>query len=40
MKAYKDIVIKVMKQGHVKENRTGVNTIAVAGAMFERILKC
>lgn len=35
MIAYKQIVRKVLNQGQVKENRTGVNTIAIAGAMFE-----
>ena len=35
MDAYSNIVKKVLDQGQLKENRTGVNTIAVAGAMFE-----
>nr|WP_320016917.1 thymidylate synthase [uncultured Desulfobacter sp.] len=35
MDAYSNIVRKVLNQGQVKENRTGVNTIAIAGAMFE-----
>nr|WP_321402912.1 thymidylate synthase [uncultured Desulfobacter sp.] len=35
MDAYSNIVKKVLDQGQVKENRTGVNTIAIAGAMFE-----
>jgi thymidylate synthase len=35
MKAYIDIVQKVLDEGEVKENRTGVNTIAVPGVMFE-----
>ncbi len=35
MDAYSDIVKKVLTQGRVKENRTGVNTIAIPGAMFE-----
>ncbi|PIE62714.1 MAG: thymidylate synthase [Desulfobacter postgatei] len=35
MDAYLNIVRKVLDQGQIKENRTGVNTIAVAGAMFE-----
>jgi thymidylate synthase len=35
MDAYSNIVKKVLDQGQRKENRTGVNTIAVAGAMFE-----
>ena len=35
MDAYSNIVRKVLNEGKVKENRTGVNTIAVAGAMFE-----
>ena len=35
MDAYSDIVKKVLTQGRIKENRTGVNTIAIPGAMFE-----
>jgi len=35
MIAYKQIARKVLNQGQIKENRTGVNTIAIAGAMFE-----
>ena len=35
MISYKQIVRKVLNEGQVKENRTGVNTIAIAGAMFE-----
>ncbi len=35
MKTYLDIVKKVLDQGVKKENRTGVDTIAIAGAMFE-----
>lgn len=35
MKMYLDIVKKVLNEGKVKHNRTGVNTIAIAGAMFE-----
>jgi len=35
MKAYLDIVNKILTEGTEKENRTGVNTIAIAGAMFE-----
>jgi len=35
MKAYLDIVKKIIDTGIEKENRTGVNTIAIAGAMFE-----
>lgn len=35
MDAYKEIVNKVLTQGILKENRTGINTIAVPGAMFE-----
>jgi len=35
MLPYKQIVRKVLNEGCVKENRTGVNTIAIAGAMFE-----
>jgi thymidylate synthase len=35
MKAYLDIVEKILSEGIRKENRTGVDTLAVAGAMFE-----
>lgn len=35
MKAYLDIVRTILEKGERKENRTGVDTIAVAGAMFE-----
>jgi len=35
MRAYIDIVKKVMTVGQAKENRTGVGTIAVPWAMFE-----
>ena len=35
MKAYLDIVQKIVTQGFRKSNRTGVDTLAIAGAMFE-----
>lgn len=35
MKAYLDIVRRILDTGVVKEDRTGVGTIAVAGSMFE-----
>jgi thymidylate synthase len=35
MQAYHDIVKKVLTEGVEKENRTGTNAIAIAGAMFE-----
>ncbi|MCG8615455.1 MAG: thymidylate synthase [Desulfobacterales bacterium] len=35
MDAYLNIVKKILAEGTVKHNRTGVNTIAVPGAMFE-----
>jgi len=35
MKAYLDIVKKILDQGVLKENRTGVDTLAIPGAMFE-----
>ena len=35
MKAYLDIVKKILAQGIVKHSRTGVDAITVAGAMFE-----
>lgn len=35
MKAYLDIVKKILETGERKENRTGVDAISMAGAMFE-----
>ena len=35
MIAYKQVVRRVLNEGKIKENRTGVNTLALAGAMFE-----
>lgn len=35
MKAYLDIVRKILEKGVIKKDRTGVGTIAIAGAMFE-----
>lgn len=35
MQAYLDIVKKILEKGEKKSNRTGVDTIAIAGAMFE-----
>ncbi|OGL74407.1 thymidylate synthase [Candidatus Uhrbacteria bacterium RIFCSPHIGHO2_12_FULL_60_25] len=35
MKAYLDIVRRILDHGERKENRTGVDAITVAGAMFE-----
>jgi len=35
MKAYLDIIKKILDEGTVKENRTGVDAISIAGAMFE-----
>jgi thymidylate synthase len=35
MKAYLDIVKQILEKGERKENRTGIDTIAIAGAMFE-----
>jgi thymidylate synthase len=35
MKAYLDIAEKILKEGVRKQNRTGVDTLAIAGAMFE-----
>lgn len=35
MQAYLDIVKNILEKGERKENRTGVDTIAMAGAMFE-----
>jgi thymidylate synthase len=35
MKAYLDIIQKILDEGELKENRTGIDTVAVAGAFFE-----
>ncbi len=35
MKAFHDIVRRVLSEGERKENRTGTDTIAIAGALFE-----
>ncbi|MEA2036366.1 MAG: thymidylate synthase [Nanoarchaeota archaeon] len=35
MKAYLDIVKKILNEGIVKKDRTGVGTIAIAGVIFE-----
>ncbi|NQU98754.1 thymidylate synthase [Candidatus Woesearchaeota archaeon] len=35
MKAYLDIIKNILEKGEWKDNRTGVRTIALAGAMFE-----
>ncbi len=35
MKAYLDIVKRVLAQGIIRHNRTGVDAITIAGAMFE-----
>ncbi len=35
MKAYLDIIKTIIEKGELKHNRTGVDTIAVAGCMFE-----
>jgi len=39
MKAYLDIIRNILEKGEVKENRTGINTVAIAGAMFEHDMK-
>jgi thymidylate synthase len=35
MKAYLDIIKNIVEKGELKHNRTGIDTIAVAGCMFE-----
>lgn len=39
LKAYLDIVKRVFEQGTVKKNRTGVEAVTIAGAMFEHDMK-
>jgi len=38
-KAYLDIVKRILKEGELKHNRTGIDTIAIAGAMFQHDMK-
>lgn len=38
MKAYLDIIRNIMEKGELKHNRTGIDTIAVAGCMFEHYM--
>ena len=35
MKNYLEIVRKILKEGDIKQNRTGIKTLAIAGVMFE-----
>jgi thymidylate synthase len=35
MKTYFDIINKILTEGEIKHNRTGIDTIAIPGAMFE-----
>jgi thymidylate synthase len=35
MISYLDIVNTILTKGEMKQNRTGVRTLAIAGAMFE-----
>jgi len=35
MQAYLDIVKKILEHGEEKENRTGTNTLSIAGVLFE-----
>jgi len=35
MKAYLDLVMKILEKGVTKKDRTGIGTIAIAGAIFE-----
>ena len=39
MKSYLDIVTKILNEGVLKENRTGTDSIAIAGVMFEHDMK-
>ena len=39
MKAYLDIVKKILSEGVRKENRTGMDTISIAGVMFEHDMR-
>jgi thymidylate synthase len=35
VKAYIDIIKRILNEGVIKHNRTGIDTLAIAGAMFE-----
>ncbi len=35
MKAYLDIIKKILAEGDIKKNRTGIDAVSIAGAMFE-----
>jgi thymidylate synthase len=39
MREYQDIVKNVLKNGEKKENRTGIDSIAIAGAVFSHDMK-
>lgn len=39
MKAYLDIVKNVLENGKMKHNRTGIDTLTIAGAMFQHDMK-
>lgn len=39
MQAYLDIVMRVLEQGVLKKDRTGVGTLAVSGVLFEHDMK-
>lgn len=39
MKAYLDLVRNILERGELKSNRTGVDTLAIPGAMFEHDMK-
>ncbi len=39
MKAYLDIVQKIINEGSRKKNRTGIDTIAIAGTIFQHDMK-
>ncbi len=39
LKAYLNIVERILKEGVMKENRTGVRAVSIAGAMFQHDMK-
>jgi len=39
MKAYLEIIKKILANGEIKKNRTGIDAVSIAGAMFEHDMK-
>ena len=39
MKAYLDIIKRILDEGTVRHTRTGIDAVTIAGAMFEHDMK-